>query len=134
MFSTLASFVCLCAVTHLFSNNSLFDSRQVLQRSQQEMCICRPTEVIHKRAAELLRKRHEHLILVIQAILQERDQLVPRPFRAERERDRREPVDRIEAQVHIVRFELVDEHGDGVKLLIGLHLGRTEGLEGGLMR
>jgi len=57
--------------------------------------------------AKLLGQREQDLVLVVELVLQERDELLARPLRAESEGDRREPPDRSQAERDVVRLELI---------------------------
>ncbi len=99
--------------THLLPHERLLDGRQVLQRAHDEVRILWPADILCK-AAELLGEDEQDLVLVVELVLEEHDELVACPLRTERERDRREPANRGEAQVHVVRLELVHKQVDRV--------------------
>lgn len=81
-----------------------------------------PAQVFGKARVELLREREQHLVLVVERLVEEGDQLVARALWAERERDRRDAVDRVQAQSHVIRLELVDEDRNRIQLLVVFHL------------
>ncbi len=110
--------------THLVPDDSLLDRCEVLERAEQEVAIRGSAEVGDKGPAELLGEREQDLVLVVEAVLQEGDELVARALRAQGQGDGGEAVDGVEAKVHIVRLELVDQDGDRVQLLVGIHLGQ----------
>lgn len=76
----------------LLPNERLLNGSQVLQRPQHEMGIFATANVLAERA-ELLGEREEDLILVVELVLEERDELLARPLGPEGEGDRREPAD-----------------------------------------
>jgi hypothetical protein len=65
-----------------------------------------PADVLAKRA-ELFREGEQDFVLVVELVLEERDELVACSLRAEGEGDGGEPADRGQAEGDVVRFELV---------------------------
>ena len=92
------------------------------------MRIRRAAEVLGKRRTELLGEGEQHLVLIVEAVLQKGHELVARALRAERKGNGADAVDGVEPQRDVVGLELVDEDGDGVERLVGLHGGQRAAL------
>lgn len=70
------------------------------------MCVLPSSDKLSERS-ELLCESEEDLVLVVELVLEERDQLLSRALRAESERDRRQPPDRRQTKGDVVRLELI---------------------------
>jgi hypothetical protein len=90
--------------------------------------IRRAAEVLGKRRTELLGEGEQHLVLIVEAVLQEGHKLVARALRAERKGNGADAVDGVEPQRDVVGLELVDQNGDRVERLVGLHGGQRAAL------
>ncbi len=90
----------------LLAHHGLLHAAQRLQRRQQRVRVGRPADVRHK-AAQLLRHGQQHLVLVVVAVGQERDELLARALLAQRQRNRGQALDRVEPQRHVLVLQLV---------------------------
>ena len=88
------------------AHDRLLDLAQVFERRQQVVRVRGAADVGHK-LAELLGHRQQHLVLVIVGLCQERDELRARPLLAQRERDRAQALDRVQAPNRLIVLELV---------------------------
>lgn len=96
------SHACVSEETYLFAHDRLLDRRQVLQRAQEQVRVLRTAEVLGKVRIKLLGEREQHLVLVVKRLVQEGDQLVPRTLGTQRQRNRRDAVNRVQAKCDIV--------------------------------
>jgi len=62
--------------------------------------------------AELLGEGEQHLVLVVDGLREEGHELGARALRAQRQRDRRQLFDAVQAQLHVLVAQLVDQHCD----------------------
>ena len=76
------------------------------------MRVLRTTDVFLEVPSQFLRKRKKNLIFVVDRILKEGYQLIARTFRAQREGNRRYPMNGIQSQLDILRPEFVHEDGN----------------------
>jgi hypothetical protein len=111
--------------THLLPHQRLLHRREVLQRSKNHIRVLLASHVLHE-PSQLLREHQQDLVLIIKLVLEERDQLVPCPLRAEREGDGGEAPDGGQAEDDVLRFELVQQEVDRVEFRVGVgHGGRS---------
>lgn len=90
----------------LLPDEGLLNRGQVLERAEDEVCVLPSSDKLSERS-ELLCESEEDLVLVVELVLEERDQLLSRALRAESERDRRQPPDRRQTKGDVVRLELI---------------------------
>jgi hypothetical protein len=83
------------------ADHSLLHRGHGLQRRQQAVRVRRAAHVGHK-VAQLLRDSLQHLVLVVFALLQKRDQLLARPLLAQRQRDSLQPTHAVQLHLHVV--------------------------------
>ena len=111
---------------HLFPDEGLLDSGQVLERSQDQI---RPfvASNVFREPAELFSENQQDLVFIIELILEERDQFFPRPLGSKSQSDRAQSSDGSESEVNVVGFELVHEQMDRVEGIVVISSGRGVG-------
>ncbi len=94
----------------LLPHHRLLDTRQGLQGRQHAVRVRWAAHVGHE-VAQLLRHGQQHLVLVVIVLCEEGDELRARALLAQREGDRAEPVDRVQAAHRLVILELIAAGG-----------------------
>jgi hypothetical protein len=68
-------------------------------------------DVLVKAAPKLLREGEQNLVLVVDGLLQERDELLPRAIGSEGEGNGGDTMDRVQTELNVLRPQLVHENG-----------------------
>lgn len=95
---------------YLLAHERLLDGRQVLKRTEHEVRVLASAHELAK-LAKLLCQREQDLVLVVELVLEEGNELLPRPLRTEGKSNRRQSADRGQAGRNIVRLELICRAG-----------------------
>lgn len=98
------------ALGRLLPHERLLNRGEALEREEDRVGVGVAADVLDKALPELLREREENLVVVVERVVQERQQLVPGPFGAERERDGRDAVDGVQSEGDVFRPQLVHYH------------------------
>jgi hypothetical protein len=108
--------------TDLVANEGLLHRGQALEGSKEEVSVPGTANVLPE-VSNLVGEGEQDLVFVVQAVMEERDELIARAVGTESEGNGRKTPHRVESEGDVLAAKLVEEDGDGVQLgLSGLLL------------